>query len=104
MVLPAKPVLQRAKTEPKPHSAYTKAEKDHVQVIKSLCKTYKATLTKLTYVFASLHDECKESSKVSNISEAALANSSNASASLLSAYCLSMTVHVSPPCSDAKLV
>ena len=70
MVLPAKPVLQRAKTEPKPHSAYTKAEKDHVQVIKSLCKTYKATLTKLTYVFASLHDECKESSKVSNISEA----------------------------------
>ena len=54
MVLPAKPVLQRAKTEPKPHSAYTKAEKDHVQVIKSLCKTYKATLTKLTYVFASL--------------------------------------------------
>merc|ERR1740130_2607359 len=36
----------------------------------SLCKTYKATLTKLTYVFASLHDECVESNKVSNISEA----------------------------------
>ena len=70
MVLPAKPTLQRARTEPKAHSAYTKAEKDHVQVIKSLCKTYKATLTKLTYVFASLHDECKESNAISNISEA----------------------------------
>jgi hypothetical protein len=70
MVLPPKPPLQRAKTEPTAHSAYTKAEKDHVQVIKSLCKTYKATLTKLTYVFASLHDECKESNKISNISEA----------------------------------
>lgn len=73
MVLPPKPSsMQRAKTmnaAPR-HSAHTKAENDHVQVIKSLTKTYKATLSKLTYVFASLHDECKESSKASNISEA----------------------------------
>lgn len=70
MVLPSKPALVRAKTEPRPHSAYTKAEKDHVQVVKSLCKTYRATLTKLTYVFGSLHDELQESSKASSISEA----------------------------------
>lgn len=70
MMLPPKktPPLQRAKTEPPPHCAYTKAEKVHVSAVSSLCKTYMATLNKLTTVFKSLSE--MESTKVSSIDDA----------------------------------